>query len=299
MTTHARRHRRNHLTTRVLAAGVAVAAAAGIAAVVSPTAGASDTGNIVTFGDSFTANPDQVRNTLRDVPGPLGEWARDGYPETNGCLQAPNNSARKIGAATQRAVSDWSCTAQTSRSMLGRVDQAIAAGAVRDDSTVLIAIGMNDFGPYGAVENGNLALLDPAGVQRDYLANLQTAAGKLRGAAPDVEIKLVGALPTVDRIGAMFCALNIVPNAPAGIPVPAIRDVENWNRGNQQLAAEKIGAQFIDIMEGARGHDTCATDTQRYVAGIIDFTTPEYNMAFHPSDKGSAYVARKVAEALS
>ena len=40
---------------------------------------------------------------------------------------------------------------------------------------------------------------------------------------------------------------------------------------------------------------TSAADTERYVAGIIDTTTPGYMMMFHPSTAGSRYLAETVA----
>lgn len=284
------------LTTAVLAAAGAVAATVNV---FSPDATADPThnGNIVTFGDSFTANPDQIHNFLVSAPGDIGERARD-YPSTEGCLQAPDNTPAKLGERTGRPVSDWSCSAQTSRTILHRIDQAVSHGAVHDDSTVIIAVGMNDYGPFGAADNGNLGLIDPAAVQRDYVANLQTAATKIRAAAPQAEIIISGALPTVDRTSTMFCPLNVIPDAPLGLPVPLLRDVENWNRGNQQLAADRIGAGYVEIIDGARGHDTCAADAQRFVAGVIDTTTPDYHMAFHPSAAGSQFVADTIADHL-
>jgi hypothetical protein len=160
-------------------------------------------GNIVTLGDSYTANPDQFHNFLRDVPGAVGDWAKD-YPATAGCLQAPNNVPAKLRELTGRPVADWSCTAQTSRSMLDRADQAVNAGDVHDNSTVVIAVGMNDFGMFGALDNGNAALLDPPAVQRDYRANLQEAADRIRAVAPQAENVVAGALPTVDLDTTMF-----------------------------------------------------------------------------------------------
>ena len=77
-----------------------------------------------------------------------------------------------------------------------------------------------------------------------------------------------------------------------------LRDVENWNRDNQRSAAAEMGADFVEIMDGARGHGTCAPHQARYVAGIIDTTTPDYNMAVHPSNAGSHYVANTVAGRL-
>lgn len=268
------------------------------ASVTDATSDPAHNGNIVALGDSYTANPDQFHNFLRDAPGAVGDWAND-YPATAGCLQAPNNVPVKLGELTGRPVADWSCTAQTSRSMLGRIDQAVAAGDIHDDSTVVIAVGMNDFGGFGALDNGNAAFFDPSAVQRDYLANLQGAADRIRAVAPQAEIVVAGALPTVDRDTTMFCPLNVIPDAPLGLPVPPVRDVENWNRDNQRDAAAQIGARYVEIIDGARGHDTCASDADRYVAGIIDTTTPDYNMAFHPSDAGSRFVAETVTADLA
>ena len=276
---------------RIFSKAIAAAAAGimmlgGIGASI-PTASAAPGGNLVTFGDSFTANPDQLLNTLRNTP------IANGYPNREGCLQAPNNWPRKLAGQTGKRLEDWSCTAQTSRSMLPRVDRAIAHGHIRNDSTVVFAIGMNNYGPFGALDGTNI--ISPSQVRANYLGDMRAAAAKVRRVAPNAKIVVSGALPAADRETAKFCAVNVIPNAPAGLPVPILRDVENWNRGNQIAAAGQIGATHVDMIDGARGHTTCAPDNQRYVAGIIDTTTPNYNMAFHPTDRGSAYMANKLA----
>ena len=277
---------------RVLAAGTALLSAIGLGATIVPAAQA-DTRNIVALGDSFSSNPDQVRNTLRAIPGPIGDWADD-YPQTAGCLQAPNNFPAKLSQATDRPVDDYSCTATTSGSMMNRINQAIDAGAVRNDSTVVLAVGMNDYGLFGAFDNGT-NILDPGNVAAAYRDNMQRAADRIRSVAPEARIVVSGALPTVDRKNTTFCALNVVPDFPMGVPVPILRDVENWNRDNQRAAAADIDATYVEVMDGARGHDTCAADNDRYVAGIVDTTTPNYNMMFHPSENGSQYLADTVA----
>lgn len=277
---------------RVLAAGTALLSAIGLGATIVPAAQA-DTRNIVALGDSFSSNPDQVRNTLRAIPGPIGDWADD-YPQTAGCLQAPNNFPAKLSQATDRPVDDYSCTATTSGSMMNRINQAIDAGAVRNDSTVVLAVGMNDYGLFGAFDNGT-NILDPGNVAAAYRDNMQRAADRIRSVAPEARIVVPGALPTVDRKNTTFCALNVVPDFPMGVPVPILRDVENWNRDNQRAAAADIDATYVEVMDGARGHDTCAADNDRYVAGIVDTTTPNYNMMFHPSENGSQYLADTVA----
>lgn len=294
MYTHIFRARRP-LATVIGAAAAAVALAAGISLSPGSTPEATAApGGIVTFGDSFYANPEQIHSTLRNAPGQIGEWARD-YPQTAGCLQAPDNIPNKLEQKTGHPVADWSCTAQTSRSMLNRIDRAIAAGDITNGSTVVLASGMNNYGPFGATGSVPFGFLDPATVRTDYLADMTAAGRRIRAAAPSARIIVSGALPTVDRNSAMFCAVNVVPDVPAGLPIPLLRDVESWNRDNQRTAAAQIGAQYVDIIDGARGHDTCARDADRWVAGIIDTTTPNYNMVFHPSAAGSDHVASALA----
>lgn len=286
--------RRGRLTSRVLAAGAALLASLGLSATLAPAAHAAPgTGNIVAFGDSFAANPDQVRNTLHGVPGSIGDWADD-YPQTAGCLQSPQNFPRQLSQVTGRTVDDYSCSGISSGSMITRINQAISAGVLNNDSTVVLAVGMNDFGPFGFSDNGT-GLLDPVNVAASYRSNMSAAAARIRSVAPGASIVVPGTLPTVDRDTMMYCALNVVPDMPAGLPIPLLRDVENWNRENQKAAAADIDATYIDVIDGARGHDSCAADTERYIAGIIDTTTPGYQMMFHPSTAGSRYLAETVA----
>ncbi|MEY8567537.1 GDSL-type esterase/lipase family protein [Corynebacteriaceae bacterium 7-707] len=283
------RARAHSLLVTITAAVTATIAVTGGAVAVAPAAAAAPSGNIVTFGDSFTANPDQLRNTLRMVPA-----MTDGYPQTGGCLQAPNNWPRQLGARTGAPLADWSCAGNTSRSMLGRIDRAIAAGDVhRGTRSVVLAAGMNNYGGFGVLDGVNI--LDPGAVRNAYLSDMRAAASKIRAVAPGAKIVVSGALPTVDRDSMVFCALNVVPNLPAGVPVPVLRDVENWNRANQRDAARQIGGHYVEMIDGARGHDTCAPDRQRYVAGVIDTTTPNYNMIFHPSYAGSQFMASQLA----
>ena len=72
------------------------------------------------------------------------------YPSRSGCLQAPNNWPRQLGAVARAPIADYSCTAESSHVIPGKVDRAIAAGDIhRGTRAVVIAVGMNDFGPYG------------------------------------------------------------------------------------------------------------------------------------------------------
>nr|WP_260432465.1 GDSL-type esterase/lipase family protein [Corynebacterium bovis] len=275
------------------------AAAVGLAAVTvalgpgTTSADAEPEGNVVYLGDSFTANPDQTRNLTRDI-NPL---VFDGYPSREGCLQSPDNAPRQLADLIGVPVADWSCTAQTSRGSLHRIDRAIAAGDIHPGTrAVVLAAGMNNYGPYGALDG--VDILDPRAVRDAYLADMHAAADRVRAVAPGARIIVPGQLTVADPVTAVYCAVNVVPDRPVGFPLPLLRDVENWNRANQVDAAREIGATYVEVRDGSADHHSCAPDAGRWVAGVVDTTTPDYHMMFHPSRAGSAFVARRIAGAL-
>lgn len=298
MTTHratpSPRPHRNRLVRRIRAGALAVAAALSVGAgavVAAPVASAAPAGNVVIMGDSYAANPDQYYNTLRGIDG----FVPDNYPVTGNCLQAPNNWPRLMQQRHGLAVNDWSCSGMTSHSALGRIDRAVNAGDIhRGTRTVVLNYGMNNFGP-GGTDNG-ADFLNPGDVRNRYLADVRAAAAKVRSAAPGARIVMAGQMAITSN--GMFCFANVVPNFPAGLPIPVLSDVEKWLRGNQQEAARQIGAPFVDLKTETAGNATCSPDQNRYVAGILDTTTPNYNMMIHPSLKGSTFIADRMAGAV-
>lgn len=278
-----------------------VAAAAVAVGLIGPTvtaapATAAPAGNIVTLGDSYTANPDEIRNTIRDIPAkPVQDYVWN-YPHQAGCLQAPNNWPRQLGAAVGAPVSDWSCTAQTSQSMLGRIDGAIRAGDLHAGTrSVVIAVGMNDYGPFGISQG--FQPWNPGAMSVDYTRNIAAAAAKIRSVAPRAKIVLSGSLAVSEPAAPnMFCPVNVVPNAPAGVPLPQLNGVEVHNEARQRDAARAVGATFVDMRWASAGHTSCNPDaSQRYVAGAVDTTTPGKTMSMHPSAAGSSFIASRLA----
>ncbi len=259
-------------------------------AVMTPAASAAPAGNIVTLGDSYTANPNEIINSLRGAPIP--EVAN--YPQTDGCMQAPNNWPRLLGAKVGAAIADWSCTAGTSQTMLLRLDAAIARGDLHPGTrAVVIAVGMNDYGPFGISQG-----FQPWNSQKmraDYVQNIRIAADKVRAIAPKAKIVLSGMLAVSDPTPPnMWCVVNVVPNAPQGVSLPLLQRVEVENEGNQSAGAAAVGAIFVPMREASAQHSSCAPDNERYVAGVID-TTSAHNMSFHPTDKGSEFMAARLA----
>lgn len=265
-------------------------------AVTSAPANAAPAGNIVTLGDSYTANPDEIRNTIRDIPAkPVQDYVWR-YPNKGGCLQAPNNWPRQLGAKVGAPVADWSCTAQTSQSMLGRIDAAIRAGDLHAGTrAVVIAVGMNDYGPFGISQG--FQPLNPGAMSVDYINNIKAATAKVRSVAPGAKIVLSGSLAVAEPAAPnMFCPVNVVPGAPGGTPLPPLAATEVHNEARQRDAALAVGATFVEMRQASAGHTSCNPNaSQRYVAGAVDTTTPGKTMSMHPSAAGSAFIASRLA----
>lgn len=271
-----------------------VALAAGLTS--APVANAAPTGNIVTLGDSYTANPDQVRNTLRDIPiQPVQDYVWN-YPSQEGCLQAPMNWPRRLGAIEGAPVADWSCTAETSRTMLYRLDKAIAKGDVnRNTRAVVIAAGMNDFGGFGIAQG--MQPWNPVQMQQVMNDNIRIAKEKVQAHAPGAKVILTGMIAAADpKAPNMFCPVNVIPDMPGGFPLPALAATEAANENRQRVAARTNGIEFVPMRMETKNNSTCAQDKYRYVNGAIDTTVPGgVTMSLHPSDAGNAFIAERLS----
>ncbi len=272
---------------------------------------AAQAGNVVTFGDSYTASPDQLFNHYHNSStgsadalssgssgssgssNPLA--APDWYPSRLGCLQAPTNWPRQLAAQTGLPVDDWSCTAETSRSVLSRIDAAIRHGDIHGSTrAVILMIGGNDFGPFGMREGADVLNYD-AMVAR-YSDNMRAAAAKIRWAAPNAQLVIAGYPQITD--GQALCFFNVIPTVPLGVPLPGDA-IENALAGMQAAGAAAAGMSFVDNRSLTSGHSTCSRDdSRRYVAGIVDTTSPAYPMSLHPTDLGHQALARNNAAAI-
>lgn len=276
----------------------ALVAVAALAGCLSPAAVAQPAGNVVVFGDSFAANPDQQRHWAAKVPGMGSSDYLTSYPTTGGCLQGPDNWPRQLGYRTGQNVRDWSCSGATSWTIMSRINGAIRTGDLHPGTrAVVLAVGINDYWPNNVI-NANTRF-DQVRIQNNYVANMHAAAARVREVAPNARIIMPGMLAISEPWGAQrVCLINVVPNLPGGVPVPIVQRVETLTRDNQIRAAREIGATYIDLKQLSAGHNTCARDNERWVAGYIDTTTRDYNMAYHPSRAGSAFVAGEVARFL-
>lgn len=285
---------------RKVTAGIAACAAL-VAGTAAP-ATAQPTGNVVVFGDSFASSPDQYRNSALNLTGisklssGSSERLVSSYPSQAGCLQGPDNWPRQLQARTGLTVADWSCTGHQSASLPGHVDLAVRAGDLNANTqAVTLAVGFNDH--WRPLVESPGAPYNADAVRDNYFRNMHEAVAKVRAAAPRAEILIPGMLSVTGETGRL-CLINVMPNAPLGVPAPRVQQWEQRTQSYQRALAAQVGATFIDIRALSTNHSTCARDADRWVAGLIDTTTADYNMALHPSRAGSAFVADQVAQAV-
>lgn len=272
------------------------AATTALALVAAPATHAAEQGNVVTFGDSYVANP----RINGDTSG--NQW-------THGCMQASDNWPRLLAQQTGIPVNDYSCNGRTSRDTLERIDQAIAAGDLhRGTRAVAISVGANNYWGPGLANGVNVFNYND--VERNYVSDLRAAARKIRSVAPQAKIIMPGMLSVTEPTGLNgLCWVNLrnplkdlttlpMRDMQLGTPLPFVQNVENNLRWVQAQAARAIGAEFIDIKEMTKGNNTCAPADVRYVSGYFDNTTRDYNMVYHPSREGSRFVAGQVAARL-
>ncbi|WP_156892686.1 GDSL-type esterase/lipase family protein [Corynebacterium sputi] len=256
-------------------------------------ASAEPSAELVTFGDSFTANPDTVLNALNNSGLPIPELEGTVPVETtDGCAQAMNNWPRQLGEQQGLSVADYSCTAGTSTGAVQKLQTAIADGKVGPGTKHIVAmIGGNDFGGFGALDT--MTPPTKENVNAQFMDNMDAFVAEARRVAPDVQITLAGYPEVLDQN--RLCLIQLDGNAPVGFEVPGNLGVQyqDWMAEQMGWAADKHDLVFVDNYNMTRGHSTCAPAEQRYVTGIIDNET-DWNMQLHPTAEGSRVVAENV-----
>ena len=118
---------------------------------------------------------------------------------TEGCIQAPDNWPRLLSNKTGIPVADYSCNGQTSRTMLRRVDQAIASGAPNPSTRIVaISVGANNYWKPG-IEDG-VNGLNYNDITRNYIADIEEAALRIRSVTPNTRIIMPGMLSILSLI---------------------------------------------------------------------------------------------------
>ncbi|MDK8449890.1 GDSL-type esterase/lipase family protein [Corynebacterium mastitidis] len=271
------------LSRRALFAASAVALSLGLSAVpatASPNA-------LVGFGDSVMANPRLLDHLSAGLPIPEEQK----HNVHNHCASDPNGMVKQVARLKGMEAHDYSCPGASvstgGKRISAQIDDAIAQGAL-DGATreVLIQVGFNDT---------YLNMADrkaPEEIHRAYVAALTEQIGRIRQAAPQAAIRVLGYPSISDNVGT--CLVQLGNNIHSFEGVPLTTDLENMAEAMNRDAAAQSGVQYVDLRAASLGHGMCAPDGERWYGAAIDLGQPR-NVPVHMTDLGVARISEIVA----
>lgn len=247
----------------------------------APSAGAKQ---VVTFGDSFTANAGKS--------GPRGLEPGQ-TPIVTNCATDLENWPKIAAKQVGKSIGDWSCNGMGGApvvQLVGYVEAAIMHGDLGPGTEDVVFM-------YGGMDA--LQWVDVAGEMQivdglnpsEYQQELQHVANRIREVAPGAQIHLASypEYATNDQL----CLVNL-PGQTIPIPAPGGTQIQEAFRDSIANAAHNIGANFIDVYQQSIGHGTCnPVDSERWVAGFQD---PNMGpMTNHPTIDGQYAMAGMIA----
>lgn len=245
----------------------------------------------VALGDSFTSAPFVPSTDLAD-----GCFRSDGnYPAL---LAEELDPQRFVDVSCSAAETDDVTGAQVTAGGRGRVPAQVRAVDPATD-LVTLGIGANDEGLFATLVSrcttGSAAelctdalLSDSRDVLARTRARLVDVLREVTRRAPEATVVLVG----YPRL--------VAPDRPCpAFPVPAVllddvAAVESRLDRTLRLAADSVGATYVDMHDASRGHEICSPDP--WVNGRR--TDEQRALAFHPFASGQAAVADQVLQVL-
>lgn len=243
------------------------------------TASAQDHGaQIVTFGDSFTANggADPARTTPPNI-----DWNPQCRTDNNNW---PKVAARDLG----KTIADYSCNGTFGITAAAYLETAIQKGDLgpATEEVVLMVGGLDPLFYVDAA--GNLANAESAGGPFQELVRVMQ--NRVREVAPNARFSLSSYTRLTDED-------KICPALGQGLPVPGSSDLETRINGTIANTAKNLGAHFVDVYSASAGHSPCAAPQDRWVVIIPDPTSPSV-MPNHPTDSGHLAIGKVVADGL-
>ncbi|KQB85782.1 GDSL-type esterase/lipase family protein [Corynebacterium lowii] len=271
------------LPHRALVTAVSAAIALGMSTI--PATAAPNA--LVGFGDSVMANPRALDHLSAGLPIPE-EQKQNVH---NHCASDPNGMVKQVARLKGMEAHDYSCPGASAstggKRISAQINDAIAQGAL-DGGTreVLIQIGFND-------TYLNLAdMKKPEEIHRNFVAAMVEQINRIRQAAPNAAIKVVGYPSISDNVGT--CLVQLGNNIHSFEGVPLTTDLENMAEAMNRDAAAQAGVQYIDLRSASMGHGMCAPDGERWYGAAIDFGQPR-NVPIHMTDLGVTKTSEIVA----
>lgn len=271
-----------NIKTKITAGLIALATSLTMA----QTAEATQGQEMVTFGDSFTANG--------GAPGNRG--AKSPYnPAINihPCFNDKRNWAHQTAKNLNHSIADYSCNG-TSYWVDAYVNDAVRSGNIgRNTKEVVFMYGGLQPDTYvDALANATLPNI-PKGSH--YRGLLGSQFNKIRQVAPNARITMVNYTPMT--VNDTLCAIND-GNKVTPISFPGTTLAEDEFNREIGRAAHALGANFINLHDQAKTHDPCQPDTsQRWAVAVQTPTAPSV-MPMHPTDVGHDGMARIITREL-
>lgn len=241
--------------------------------------------SLVGFGDSVVANPKpEDYLASKSAQNPNG---------AAGCAKDPNGMVTQIANRLGLTPFDFSCPGASvitgGQHLTDQVNMAIANGALSPGTAqVTLTIGAND--TYPRLLNGEKA----DAIQRNVVAAMVPEINRIKAAAPNARIKVVGYPSVSDRHG--VCLVQLGNNIHSYEPIQALIQMEDLMEGISRGAAQGAGVQYIDVRTPSFGHGMCAKDADRWYGAFIDFGQRR-NIPVHMTDIGIQAVSDIVARA--
>lgn len=263
--------------------GMVVAALMGISALlpgVVPTSSAQEQGaQMVTFGDSFTANGGS--DPARTTP-PSAEW----LPH---CRTDNNNWAKVAARALNKSIADYSCNGTFGIPLAIYLDAAIQKGDLGPATEdVVLMIGGLDPLFYGDVVT-NLTKR-PELLGTPFQEAMRLLQNRVREVAPKARLTFATYPRLTDND-------QVCPTFGQVLPAPGATIIESGINETVRNISQALGAHFVDVYAASAGHSPCAVPEERWTAIIPDPVAPSV-MGSHPTDLGHLEMGKIMTDGL-
>ena len=242
--------------------------------------------NMVVFGDSVIADP-----TVHDwAAGKIGATPQGSSDAKVWCPTGARNWGKQAAARLGLQAMDYSC-AGTVSTRKGPYFSLQVDRALRDrtlspaTARVVISTGFNDTYSTGG--------RSPAQVRRAFVDAMVPQVNRIRAAAPNARIQIVG-YPKITQ-GDRVCLFQLGNNMHDATPMPFVQAWEDTAQWMQVDLARAAGVEFLDLKPSTWNNNMCAPDHIRMWAGLVDFGPSPRNMPLHVNQRGHAHVADVIA----
>lgn len=268
-----------------------VAASAAVVTMNSAVAHAAPADTVL-FGDSFFANPsyNQVDPRRVQLSSNVDIGQGSGAPSPQGCPQGERTVGRELQRISGQRVINYACSAAAASADSPRQDfddqvgHAIRTGALHPGTkNVLLQFGFNDVAQ-------TTLLADPN--RTAYRNAARAQVNRIKHAAPDAKITFVS-YPAISAPNGAVCPIRTDGSSRQGFNVDlggVVRGVENNINHTMYQASRDTGTHFYDLRKATLAHNMCASDSQRWISGAMEYSVP-HNLYNHLTHSGITGVA--------